>query len=197
MNTLVMFSGGLDSTVALVKLLKETDDNIHAHHINLYNQEGRAEAEKIAVSKIIPYCQKIRPFKFTTTTQDYTEIFTPYDTHITRFTAAQICRGYSGIQRVVSGWCKDDTNPNTISDAIFKAALCGNPDNIEWYYPCLEMTKKEEKEYLSKECPELLDFIHYCRKPIKNGDVWEPCKKCHTCKQMGNTIWHYLFSKPN
>ena len=90
-----MFSGGLDSTVALVKMLDETNDNLHVHHIEYHNTEGRAEAEKIAVSKIVPYCQKIRLFKFTTTIQDYTQLFCPFDMHVTRFTAAQICRrGY-------------------------------------------------------------------------------------------------------
>ena len=193
MKTLIMFSGGLDSTVALVKLLEETDDDIHVHHINYYNIEGRAESEKIATSKIIPYCQKIKPFTFTTTTQDYTEIFCPYDTHIVRFTAAQICRGNSGIQRCVSGHCKDDTNPNTISTAIFNAALSGNPDNIEWHYPCANMTKYDEVKYLEERHPELLDMIHYCRKPIRVDDNWLSCNLCYTCKQMANLHWNYIF----
>lgn len=194
MNTLIMFSGGLDSTVALLKMLTETDDNLHVHHIHLYNKEKRMEAEKIAVEKIIPYCQKIRSFTFTTTTQDYTEIFTPYDTHITRFTAAQICRGNSGINQVVSGWCKIDTNPNTLSDAIFKVALDGNPDNIKWHYPCIHMTKYDEKEYLQQKHPDLLNYIHYCRKPIKNGDEWTNCNCCTTCLQMQSLHWQYIMN---
>jgi tRNA(Ile)-lysidine synthase TilS/MesJ len=192
MKTLIMFSGGLDSTVALLKLLTETNDELHVHHINLINKEGRAEAEKIAVSKIIPYCQKIRPFVYTTTTQDYTEIYTPYDTHVTRYTASQICRGNSGINRVVSGHCKDDTNSNVVSDAIFKAALCGNPDKIEWYYPCSQMSKYDERQYLLENHPDLLDMIHYCRRPIKNGDKWDNCNKCTTCIQMSNLHWQYI-----
>lgn len=192
MKTLIFCSGGLDSVVALVKILEETDDDVHVHHMFYYTDEERGDAEKQAIEKIVPYCQRIRAFKYTTSTHDFTQIFCPYDTHVCRFVAAQICRGNSGINRVVSGWCKDDTNPNTLSDIIFKAALCGNPDNIEWYYPCLQITKYEEREYLRKSHPDLLKFIHYCRKPIKNEDKWNNCNKCSTCLQMNNLHWQYI-----
>ena len=38
-----MFSGGLDSTAMLVKLLAESDDELRVHHIHMANQEGRDE----------------------------------------------------------------------------------------------------------------------------------------------------------
>jgi 7-cyano-7-deazaguanine synthase in queuosine biosynthesis len=195
MRTLVLCSGGLDSTTALVKLLKETDDEIHCHHIFYYTNEGRGEAEKEAIEKIIPYCQKIRPFKYTTSIQDYTQIDLPYDIHVCRFLAAQICR-HGGIDRVVSGKCKDDTNPLDVANAIFSACLCGNPDGVKWYYPVEDMTKYDEKAYLQKEAPELLDFIHCCRKPIKVNGKWTSCNKCHTCHQSLDTEWQYIFSNP-
>lgn len=192
MKTLILVSGGLDSTCALVKLIRETNDELIVHHIYYKTLENRAEAEYQAIFKIIPYCQKIRTFTYHETMQDYTQIFMPYDPHIMRFTAAQICRGNSGINRCVSGHCKEDTNPNTVSNAIFNAALSGNPDKIEWYYPCGDMTKYDEKEYLTKYDPELLDHIWYCRKPIKNKNKWDKCNKCYTCYQMENIHLSYI-----
>ena len=195
MNTLIMLSGGLDSTVALVKMLEETKDNIHVHHINYYNTENRAEAENIAISKIVPYCQNIRSFKYSESTQDYRQLGLSYDIHVTRFTAAQIAR-YGGIDRVVSGKCADDTNPLDIANAIFNACLSGNPDGIVWYYPVEHMTKNDEKAYLTVNAPELLEYIHCCRKPIKVGDKWTNCNTCHTCRYAIDMEWQYIFSKP-
>jgi 7-cyano-7-deazaguanine synthase in queuosine biosynthesis len=44
MTTLVMFSGGLDSTAMLVRLLEQTADELRVHHIRMVNREGRAGA---------------------------------------------------------------------------------------------------------------------------------------------------------
>ena len=46
MTTLAMFSGGLDSTAMLVKLLAETQDELRVHHIRMANKEKRDAAEQ-------------------------------------------------------------------------------------------------------------------------------------------------------
>ena len=45
MATLVMFSGGIDSTAMLVKLLAEGSDELRVHHIRMVNREQRHFAE--------------------------------------------------------------------------------------------------------------------------------------------------------
>lgn len=45
MTTLVMFSGGIDSTAMLVKLLTEGTDELRVHPIHMQNREGRDAAE--------------------------------------------------------------------------------------------------------------------------------------------------------
>lgn len=77
MTTLLMFSGGMDSTAGLVHLLTETDDDLHVHHVIIKEnrREGLYIAQLEAISKIIPYCKKhYRDFKFTTSTLDYMDI---------------------------------------------------------------------------------------------------------------------------
>ena len=60
-----MFSGGLDSTAMLVKLLAESQDELRVHHIRLDNRDGRAGAEQGAVEKIIAWCRsRYRPFRY-------------------------------------------------------------------------------------------------------------------------------------
>ena len=61
-NILVMFSGGLDSTTALYKLLKETKHNIFVHHIILKDRSNRWKHELQACKNIVSYLKKIRPF---------------------------------------------------------------------------------------------------------------------------------------
>jgi len=77
MTTLLMFSGGIDSTAGLIHLLTETDDDLHVHHVIIKEnrREGLYIAQLTAVNKIIPYCKKrYRDFKFTTSVIDYQEI---------------------------------------------------------------------------------------------------------------------------
>ena len=187
MNTLILLSGGLDSTTCLVRMLKETDDDIMVHYIYYINKEGRYDAEKEAVNKIVPYCKKIRDFKYTESVQDYSQIGVPYDLHVTRFTAAQICR-YNEIDRVITVRCANDYQDLTSSEKIFYTCLAECPRKIEWYFPNQHLTKKDEMEYLKKETPELLEFIHSCRRPIKENDKWKECKKCSTCLETLNTL---------
>ena len=69
-NILVMFSGGLDSTTALCKLLKETKHNIYVHHIILKDNSNRWKDELTATHIIIKYLNKIRPFEYSESTVD-------------------------------------------------------------------------------------------------------------------------------
>ena len=52
---LVMCSGGLDCVALLANLLRETDQALHAHHIEIQNYENRAEAENDAVRETLAY----------------------------------------------------------------------------------------------------------------------------------------------
>jgi len=61
-NVLVMFSGGLDSTTALYKLLKETDYNIYVHHVLLKDTTSRWKYENKACHQILTYLKNIRNF---------------------------------------------------------------------------------------------------------------------------------------
>lgn len=67
-NVLVMFSGGLDSTTALYKLLKDTDYNIYAHHTILKDSTERWKDELHACKNIVKYLQTIRNFNYSEST---------------------------------------------------------------------------------------------------------------------------------
>ena len=65
-QSLVLFSGGIDSTAILLWMLDNTDDEIEVHHIILKNKQNRYELEIQACDKIIEWMKKNkRPFKYT------------------------------------------------------------------------------------------------------------------------------------
>lgn len=69
-NILVMFSGGLDSTTSLYKLLKETTHNIYVHHIILKDNSDRWKTELHSTNNILNYLRNIRNFDYSESTVD-------------------------------------------------------------------------------------------------------------------------------
>ena len=58
-DTLLMFSGGIDSTyVAYSYLLQNPDKKLLIHHINLQNHENRSFCQKRSVDNILNYFQQ-------------------------------------------------------------------------------------------------------------------------------------------
>lgn len=64
-NILVMYSGGLDSTTSLYKLLKESNHNIYVHHIILKDSTNRWNYELKSTYNILNYLKQIRNFNYT------------------------------------------------------------------------------------------------------------------------------------
>lgn len=185
---LVMLSGGLDSTGMLVKLLQETNEPIHVHHIIINNKEKRWMAENLAVKNIVEYCYKnYREFKYTANVFGFAQFtsFFCWDNDVVRFIAAQICKGDPSITELALGKCKDDETQSfrvraLQSATIWKACFLdgiGTPPKI--IRPVEHMTKKQLAEYLP---PELFEMTWSCRTPkiINNKSV--KCRTCDTCK---------------
>ena len=78
-SSVLMLSGGIDSTSVLKRVLDETDEQVYVHHIHLKNNEGwdykRYKKEAEAVRKIVPYMKKtFRNFNYTESTIDTRQI---------------------------------------------------------------------------------------------------------------------------
>ena len=75
MTTLVMFSGGLDSTAMLVQLLAQSPEPLRVHHIRMANRESRAAAEQAAVERIVEWCSsRYRPFRYSESALDLSDL---------------------------------------------------------------------------------------------------------------------------
>lgn len=199
-NTLLMFSGGLDSTGALWDLLKEPTNKLHLHHLHLVNPTKRAKAEQIAVKNVLSYINKTyRNIKYSESYHEYNSYSSlaritgtnhlvlrenlMSDSDIYNFMAGVICLSLPNIKKVAIGRTKSDSSPSVVDKAIRGNKLLKLfAPNIKKIYPVEHLTKSEVYHMLPEE---LRSITWSCRTPINTGDdVFIECKKCKTCLEL-------------
>lgn len=187
MATLVMFSGGIDSTAMLVKLLTEGTDELRVHHIHMQNREGRDAAEQRAVDSILSWCtEHYRPFRYSESGLDFRALEAiPIDYLSIAFVACQVAIDTPRCTRIAVGALAADTDIENRSArqrrvfeemyACYRARKLGEP-RVEWIYPVYGMPKAEIAAALPAE---LLDLTWSCRRPVGGS---RPCLECKACK---------------
>ena len=189
-NMLVMWSGGVDSTYCLARILKESKyERVHAHHIALHNFERRGNAESEALRKLMPKLQQIRPFTFTENLIDDSRMPTMvYDMARVCFEAGAVSKGFyhHPNQIVFDKWTigtHEAEGHNWERWEVIKHATRaaewtkGREKFIEFELQPM-VSKAAEMEYLEKLG--LLEDCWYCRTP-QNG---KPCNNCKTCAEV-------------
>ena len=182
-----MFSGGIDSTAMLVKLLTEGADELRVHHIHMHNREMRAQAEGRAVDGILRYVNDhYRPFRYSESALDFRGLEAiPIDYLSIAFVACQVAIDTPRCTRIAVGALAADTdieNRNARQrrafDAMYecyRARKLGEP-RVDWIYPVYDTPKAEIAAALPAE---LLDLTWSCRRPV---DGSRPCLACKACK---------------
>lgn len=189
MTTLVMYSGGLDSTAMLVKLLAESEEELRVHHIRLANRERRADAEQAAVERIVAWCRdRYRPFRYTESAMDFTELEAiPIDYLSIAFVACQVAIDTPRCNRIAVAALARDTdieNRSALQRRVFqtlyecyRARKLGEPE-VEWIYPVYHATKRELAARLPRA---LVELTWSCRRPVREAERWLPCGACKAC----------------
>jgi len=182
-----MFSGGIDSTAMLVKLLAEGRDELRVHHVRLINQEGRDRAESRAVEAIVAHCRaRYRPFRYSESALDFRGLQAiPIDYLSIAFVACQVAIDTPGCSRIAVGALAADTDianrsarQRQVFDemyACYRARKLGEP-KVEWAYPVYHTPKAALVAALP---PELLDLTWSCRRPLEG---LRPCGTCKACQ---------------
>ena len=195
---LVLLSGGLDSVCMTHLMLKDAQDNdIHIHHINITNIEGRARAEATAVKDVIEYFKtnNYPKFEYTESTIDAPNFGRSfmYDSDAINFMAGYICSMQPDIKEVALGLNKTDTNgPNTtrIQKANQLLALFTTATKI---YPVKDYNKQDMYDLL----PEGLRTKFWsCRTPKYVDDVAHACGHCYTCGQIQKLLLNQPILRP-
>jgi 7-cyano-7-deazaguanine synthase in queuosine biosynthesis len=187
MATLAMFSGGLDSTAMLLKLLAETNDELRVHHIRMINKEKRDQAEQRAVESIVAWCRRrYRPFRYSESTLDFSGLEAiPIDYISIAFVACQVAIDTPGCARIAVGSLATDTDivnrsarQKRVFDemyACYRARKLGQP-HVEWVYPVYHTPKAALAAALPQE---LVDLTWSCRTPLEG---FRPCMTCKACR---------------
>ena len=181
-----MFSGGVDSTAMLVKLLVESEDPLRVHHIHMVNQERREAAERRAVDAILAYCRKhYRSFRYSESGLDFQALEAiPIDYLSIAFVACQVAIDTPRCTRIAVGSLAADTDIENRSlrqrrvfdemYACYRARKLGEAQ-VEWIYPVYHQPKSGLVAALPKE---LLDRTWSCRRPVAGGRACGACKAC-------------------
>jgi 7-cyano-7-deazaguanine synthase in queuosine biosynthesis len=189
MATLVMFSGGLDSTAMLVQLLTGTRDELRVHHIRMANREGREGAEQQAVESIVAYCRRhYRPFRYSESGLDFRSLEAiPIDYLSIAYVACQVAIDTPGCNRIAVATLARDTDivnrsarQRRVFDAMYecyRARKLGEP-SVEWIAPVYEMSKAGVAASLPAE---LAALTWSCRRPVAAGGGWRACGACKAC----------------
>ena len=189
MTTLVMYSGGMDSTAMLVKLLTQSDDALRVHHIHMVNREGRADAERAAVEAILAWCRgRFRPFRYSESGLDFAALEAiPIDYLSIAYVACQVAIDTPGCNRIAVGSLSGDTDIANrsarqrqvfdVMHACYRARKLGEP-KVEWLYPVYDLTKAQVASLLPTE---LARLTWSCRRPVAKPGGWAGCGTCKAC----------------
>lgn len=196
-RTLVMFSGGLDSTAALWHVLHRPKKygDIHVHHIHIQNDENRWQAEAASVKAILDYMRQNVPTDFTTSES---VIRTPrlgnqfmFDAEIFNYLSGYMTSRDPLITRVVIGVTGTDYEIGfdevaKRGKAMHNAFHFDEEDHATRIkeFPLRDMTKDEVYKSLP---PELALLTWSCRTPKYIDGKPVECGKCKTCiTEMAN-----------
>jgi len=189
--TLIMFSGGVDSTYLLVKFLKETDDEIIVHHVHLLNAEERHVAEARQCRMIVAFCrQHYRPFRYTESAIDHRGLaFFGFDMVTVGFEAGIVAHGFftehkRGVTRWLAGHCEEEgSNPERLPHVLACVAANCFPWEPPEFHRHKAIRKADEYRYLD---PELRKLVWTCRTPVKQETRFMECGTCKTCQLMSS-----------
>lgn len=192
-RTLVMLSGGIDSTATLWHILNNADKygEILVHHIHIHNVEGRWKVEAEAVKAILEYLRAHAPTPFTASDS---VIAVPsvgksflYDTEVVSFISGYMTSRDPSITKVIIGGTGSDFASPSVSRAVVRGkaihnAFHGDSEDHSGAikeYPLQNLMKQEVYDTLP---PELAKLTWSCRTPRTVAGRYIECGKCKTCR---------------
>ena len=191
-RTVVLWSGGVDSTGALYKILKEHPDEVFAHHIHFKNKENRWGAEKESVDKMIPWLKKnVRDFEYSESTIEIDLRIFGWDVMTAMYIGGIVTQDKKCNKLVVGA--PENVSPQTppsvwrvaIGQILAMCAGLRAPHISQslpaFWHPLNYYTKKEIWSLL----PDFLkENIWGCRTPKQSEGKWVECEDCITCNSL-------------
>ena len=193
-KTVVLWSGGVDSTGALYKILKDYDDDVVAHHIHFKNIQNRWKAEKKSVDKMIPWLRKnVREFKYSESTIEMDLKFIGWDIMHAMYIGGLVIESEKrkDIERykLVLGDNAEDFNSyqwkTPIAQLLAVMTSLKHPQESQDIPYIWQIMAKTSKQEIWNLFPDFLkENIWGCRTPERDVDKWVECEECVTCKDL-------------
>ena len=191
MDTLLNFTGGLDSTYCLYDHLTKPDHSkLLVHHCRIVNKENRAKYEDRAIADVLTWMRNNVSKNFEYVETEFHHPFSgylPFDAQIVAFMTGVILRQpeYSGLKYTIGPLIRDETerlgrrlNRRWENEKLIRQCL--SRKNLVVLRPAEHMKKTELWDALPRE---LARLTFSCRKPDKIV-ANNRCGECHTCKQL-------------
>lgn len=198
-GTLVMWSGGIDSTLLLYRLASGREENIHAHHIILKDHRNRWGDEEVACRSIKQYFRKQFGEGRVLFSESVIELQYPGPQHIgvhDIYVAAIAAAGYvqcdPSVSRVWIGLhageignpsCRAWERHKKVQDLFRLLVERTRPhfENIE--FPLRNMSKEQIVWELPRE---LMDLTFSCQQ-LRLHWKHKRCGKCITCQDLSRS----------
>lgn len=188
---IVLFSGGSDSTALLYKLLNETTDKLHVHHIELNQSSSiRYLAEEKATREVLSWCRNNfpdRPFSYSESSIRFYNATGP-DHYIWALHGGMLVAAGHGNVMYTGRIATDDSGLGSLNqiraESIFKI-VTGDP-TAKWELPIEHLCKRD----LIRNTPkELFELSWSCRTPILFEKQYKWCYHCIGCLRRIEGMW--------
>ena len=186
MKVVVLWSGGVESTSVLLWALQQPGMDVHAHFVELHNQERRHLCERRAINALRPMLQQHGEFTFGRSAVAVMDgNATAIDAELL-YPIGRVVMRHLEAERVLRGWCAEDEwmrcqgaapmrwrGPRKRFEHIANAALGEGADVIAPWLPMYAQTKAWHWATLGA----MAKHTWSCRRPV--GEA--PCGICHSC----------------
>lgn len=193
-KTLILWTGGVESTSILKWMLETTSEDIHAHYIVMKNMELRSWHEDGAIRRLLNDLRGIRHFSFSVSSVAVCQGHALMPDHWLYFPIGVAAAQHHKCDRILRGWsAEDDWDRFVNSDGSYRyeaipagmtskwlrhmevlRAFINKPTEV--YCPLMihhHWTKAQHVKYLGDMAKETWS----CRRP-KNG---RECGECFSC----------------
>ncbi len=187
MDTLLNFSGGIDSAYCLYDYLR-SGKRLLVHHIELISPEAwlRHKHEMKAVRDILGWLgsKGFKNYEYLETKIDFRALNrTCKDVDVVMFMTGILLGSpkRENITKIIMPNQAEDFGRNDYEDRslrrfkIFEAMV---DRKVQFLFPIKDMTKDDLRRAMPRE---LYDLVWYCRRPLSDGST---CDKCGTCKDV-------------
>lgn len=197
-TTLLLLSGGLDSTTCLFKLLTETDDDVHTFYVDVKNNKDKVWCEQQALVEIKSMAKSVRRFHHHDGTSFNIEGHSRGRIQPLLWMLASVFmlnKIDGSRKRLCVGYTKGDCALEELSKLkehwAYLWSWLGNGRRPPLYLPLAKNTKMQSMDYLRRvefnRNTEIVKYLWTCEMPKfmhgPNASGYQACKQCTPCKR--------------